>query len=458
MRKGVGRQGRAAWLAALASPRLLCALLALLALSGCAVLDYLPRTTSGRPASAVRGARPGASAQPRQDQHAPVAEPEESAEPEVREGDSAFSARPGQEAMSLALRLDPASQSLRSFIALAEPLRDSLVFLSRQKQDQPALVQATGQLTWGQLRATAQELLELLPDIDANPGLLAERFVWYELAPSPLLTGYYSPEVAASLTRQPGFEQPLYGAPPDLRKASAAEQGQGRPKVYRSSGGAIQPYFDRRSIDLEGQLAGQGLEIAWVQSPLDAFMLQTEGAGILLFADGSRRTVQFSASNGYEFKGLGQLLLASGSLPRENLGRQSIRTWCEANPERARELMAQNQSYVFFELHQGPSAGAMGKPLTALVSLATDPSLLPLGSVAALDVPLPGQGGDVSLSLRGLVLAQDVGSDIRGHRLDLYLGSGERAERLESGLRTNAGLHLLVSKSALRSKVSVRGQ
>jgi len=294
--------------------------------------------------------------------------------------------------------------------------------------------------------------------LDDEPGLLAEHFVWYELAPSPLLTGYYSPEIPASLTRQPGFEQPLYAKPQDLRQASAQEQAQGRPKAYRSFGGAIQPYYDRRDIDLEGRLSGQGLEIAWVKGPLEAFVLQTEGAGTLILPDGSRRAVQFAANNGHAFLGLGQLLLATGALPKERLNRASIRAWCEENPARAKELMAQNRSYVFFELRQGLSLGAMEKPLTALVSLATDPSLLPLGSIAAIDVPLPGQSGGVHASLRGLVLAQDTGSDIRGHRLDLYLGGGERAESLEAGMRASAGLHLLVSKNALRSMVSVRGQ
>jgi len=312
-------------------------------------------------------------------------------------------------------------------------------------------VQPGGSLSWGQLFQTAEELYNLLPQLDADPGLLSERFVWYELAPSPLATGYYAPEVAASLTRQPGFETPLYAKPPDLRQASEEEQRQGKPKAYRVSGGAIQPYYDREAIDA-GALSGQNLEIAWVGSPLDAFRLQTEGAGTLVFTDGTRRTVQFAASNGYEFQGLGALLTASGTLPRGQLDRDSIRAWCDANPERARQLMAQNRSYVFFELRQAASAGAMEKPLTALVSLATDPSLLPLGSVAALDVPLPGRNGGASVSLRGLVLAQDTGAAIRGHRLDLYLGGGAEAERLESGLRASAGLHLLVSKNALRAK------
>jgi len=436
------------------------ALFAVLAavLCGCTMLDYLPRSSPGRPAPEVRRQRTATAARvPVYRAPELAAEPEIPGVDEVREGDSAFRACTGAEARALAQRLDPASQSLTSYAALAAPLRDSLTYLARRKQDAPALVQPAGSLTWGQLFETADELYNLLPQLDANPDLLAERFVWYELAPNPMLTGYYTPEVPASLTRQPGFETPLYAVPPDLRQASEEEQRQGRPKAYRAGGGAILPYHDRKAID-EGALSGQGLEIAWVKSPLDAFWLQTEGAGTLRLPDGSQRTVQFAAANGYEFQGVGQLLLGAGALTREQLQRESIRAWCEANPERARELMAQNRSFVFFELRQGLGVGAMEKPLTALVSLATDPSLLPLGTVAALDVPLPEQGGGIPVRLRGLVLAQDTGTAIRGHRLDLYLGAGETAERLESGLRASAGLHLLVSKNALRAKAYTRGQ
>lgn len=430
------------------------ALCGLLSLGGCALLDYLPRDTRGRPEAEVRRSRAASTGRQQAADRVPVPREQGAEIPgvtEVREGASAFSALPGGQARSLALRLDPATQSLASWRDLAAPLRASLQHLARRKAGEPALVQPGGSLSWGQLFQTAEELYNLLPQLDADPGLLSERFVWYEFAPSPLVTGYYAPEVQASLTRQPGFETPLYAKPPDLRQASDDEQRQGKPKAYRVSGGAIQPYYDREAIDA-GALSGQGLEIAWVKSPLDAFRLQTEGAGTLVFVEGSRRTVQFAASNGYDFQGLGALLTASGSLPRGQLDRESIRAWCDANPERAREVMAQNRSYVFFELRQSASAGAMEKPLTALVSLATDPSLLPLGSVAALDVPLPGQNGGASVSLRGLVLAQDAGAAIRGHRLDLYLGGGAEAERLESGLRANAGLHLLVSKNALRAK------
>lgn len=439
------------------------ALLALLALAaaGCSLLDYAPWPSSGgggRPAPARRyRVQPPPS--PQDAWQAP--EPAGAEAPDVRQGPAAYSPLRRTEALRLALRLSPASQSLGSFADLAGPLRQSITHLARQQQGGAAFVQEGGRLTWGQLRASAEELLALLPALDADPGLLAERFVWYELAPEPLVTGYYAPEVEASLERRDGFETPLYARPPDLRQATPEELRQGRPRAYRLENGAVLPYFDRRAIDQEGALAGRGLEIAWVRSPLDAFTLQTEGAGVLVLPDGSRRAVQFAAGNGHEFKGLGQLLLASGELTRERLGRESIRQWCAANPERARELMAGNRSYVFFELRQGEGAGAslgaLEKPLTPLVSLATDPSLLPLGAVAALDLPLPGAAGGPATALRGLVLAQDTGADIRGARLDLFLGCGERAQRLEAGLRTHAGLHLLVSKNALRA-ASVRGQ
>ncbi|MBI5519539.1 MAG: murein transglycosylase A [Desulfovibrio sp.] len=456
---------------------------ATISLGGCALLDQLPRSSPGRPEYAVRKARTGTPAGARQDSR-PSARPESrpdsgqdqrdagadeyrreeprqsapSRMDDAEEGGSVFRPRSGAQARALAWQLDPATQSLPAYAALAGPLRHSVEYLSRQRPDSPALVQPGGSLSYGQLADTARELLDLLPRLDSDPGLLAEYFVWYELSPSPLVTGYYSPEVPASLTRQPGYEVPLYSRPPDLRQASEEEQRQGRPKVYRAEGGAITPYYDRKAIDLDGVLAGQGLEIAWVKSPLDAFLLQTEGAGTLLLPDGTRRTVQFKAGNGQEFTGMGQLLLASGALPRERLTRTDIRQWCEANPERARELMALNRSYVFFELRSGASVGAMEKPLTALVSLATDPSLLPLGSVAVLEMALPGRNGGPPAGIHGLVLAQDTGSDIRGHRLDLYLGEGEKAERQEAGLRASGGLHLLVSKNALRGIAYTRGQ
>jgi membrane-bound lytic murein transglycosylase A len=399
---------------------LACALVFLLL--GCGVGDYVPWPGSSG------GGRPAPARRPR------ISTPSEPPEYRLSQAPAAFNALRGSESRLLAGQLSPASQSLRSFTDLAGPLRFSLEYLSRMPQDAPALVRPGGSLSWGQLRRSAEELLAALPGLDQDPGMLSERFVWYELAPSPLLTGYYSPEMEASPVRAPGYEYPLYAPPPDL----AARPGS----------------YDRRSVDLGQALGGRGLELAWLKNPADPFLMQTEGGGSLRFPDGSVRGVHFAATNSLPFKGLGQILLDAGALPKERLNRESIRSWCAANSARALELMAESKSYIFFRFTAAASEGALGKPLTPLVSLATDPSLLPLGAVAVLSaplsVPLSGQGGPEPL--RGLVLAQDSGADIRGLRLDLYLGSGERAERLEASLRTPATLHLLVSKSALRAR------
>jgi len=415
---------------------LLLAVVLMFALLGCGVGDYVPwpgPAGPGRPAPARRshplsvqssGQSPGQSPV----QSSVPAQAQEYAPPQAP---AQFSALGASEAANLARRLSPASQSLRSFADLAGPLRASLEHLSRMPQAAPALAQPGGSLSWGQLRQSAEELLVLLPGLDADPGLLAQRFVWYELDPRPLLTGYYTPEMQASPVRAPGFEHPLYAPPPDIAVRPAA--------------------FERRAVDLGRALAGRGLELAWLTNPADVFLLQTEGGGSLRFADGSVRGVHFAASNGLPFKGLGQILLDAGALPKERLKREDIRAWCAANTARALELMAESRSYVFFRYTSAASEGSLGKPLTPFVSLATDPSLLPLGAVAALEAPLPTQGGQGGQEpLRGLVLAQDSGALIRGLRLDLFLGGGQRAESLEAGLRTPATLHLLVSKSALR--------
>ena len=451
--------------------RLLLLVLLMLAAAGCSAMDYVPWPSSGgggRPAPPRRARLGPPPADGGWASTAPEAAPETVAEPEpaavdggVQEGPAAYGALAGAEARRLALRLSPSSQSLRSFADLSGPLRDNVVHLASRPQDGTAFAQAGGRLTYGLLRQSAEDLLRLLPDLDADPGLLAERFVWYELAPEPLATGYYAPEVPASLMRRSGYEIPLYAKPPDLRQATAEELREGRPRAYRLENGAVLPYYDRQAIDRDGALAGRGLEIAWVRSPYDAYVLQTEGAGVLVLPDGGRRAVQFAANNGREFKGLGGLLLDSGALTRAQLAPDSMRAWCEANPERAAAIMAENRSYVFFALGRDSgtvsSLGALGKPLTPLVSVATDPSLLPLGSVAALDLPLPGGEGGPESALRGLVLAQDAGSAIRGNRLDVYFGGDERARLQASGLRVRAGLYLLISKNALRAE-SVRGQ
>ena len=60
-----------------------------------------------------------------------------------------------------------------------------------------------------------------------------------------------------------------------------------------------------------------------------------------------------------------------------------------SHPERVHELLASNPSYVFFtqnpDSNEGPR-GSLNVPLTAGYSVAVDRSVIPLGSLLAVDL------------------------------------------------------------------------
>jgi membrane-bound lytic murein transglycosylase A len=331
---------------------------------------------------------------------------------------------------------DLRAQGLDSWRELEKPLRRSLSSLESRPQEAMAVRRGGLRLTWAQLTQSARELLELLPLLDENPGLLAERFQWLAVQPAPLMTAYCTPEIAASLTRGKGFEYPLYGPPPELAEADT-------PGLLPAWPGAAPEH----SGSAAGTLAGRGLEIAWARDPLDVAYVQMEGAGRLRLPDGHVRTAQYAASNGRNFRSLSEILCERGLLPPERRSRREVRRFFRENPRLAAELLAENRRFVFFRLDDGPPLGALNRPLTPLVTVATDPSLLPLGSVLVLDAEIPGPPGQGMRRIRGPVLAQDVGAAIRGPRLDLYMGVGSAAEDAAERVKTQVSAYLLLSKN-----------
>ena len=114
--------------------------------------------------------------------------------------------------------------------------------------------------------------------------------------------------------------------------------------------------------------------------------------------------------------------------------------------------MAENRSYVFFRLEDAPPEGAIGKPLTPMVSLATDRRLLPLGSLLAFEAEIPEAANGRPVGKRtvaGIGLAQDTGTAIQGSRLDYYIGEGNEVEPVANNIMTEATVYLLISKEAL---------
>ena len=235
-----------------------------------------------------------------------------------------------------------------------------------------------------------------------------------------LLTSYFAPEYAARRAPDPVFDTPVLGRPADLERVSGA-------MVQRRADGATGPYPDRAAIEAVSQ---PGSILAWMKAE-DLFFLQIQGSGYLTFEDGGTARAAYAADNGRPFTGIARPMEAQGLLPRNGTSGDAIRAWLAAHRgAEARAVTALNPRYIFFSLDPddgGDPAGAAGAPLPARRAIAVDPASWTYGDLVWIEADAGNLVG-ARASYRGLVMALDTGSAIRGPvRADLYLGRGEAA-------------------------------
>jgi membrane-bound lytic murein transglycosylase A len=179
---------------------------------------------------------------------------------------------------------------------------------------------------------------------------------------------------------------------------------------------------------------------------LDAFFLHIQGSGRLRFADGSVSHALYAGNNNQPYVSLGKVLRDRGLIAPDKVNMQSIREYLLANPGRSAELYDANPRYVFFrEAELGP-VGAMGRPLTPYVSIATDRALLPHGSLVFAVFPLPDAVGRPERAFYGLTLPQDTGGAIRGNRIDLFCGAESEAAHVAGYLDWKGAVYLGLKK------------
>jgi membrane-bound lytic murein transglycosylase A len=257
------------------------------------------------------------------------------------------------------------------------------------------------------------------------------------------VTGYYEPEIAGCRTRRPGCEVPIYRKPPDLVEVdAAAAAAAGTPRRGRLENGVILPYHDRTEIE-NGALAGRGLEIAWAADSIDLFFLQIQGSGRLRLPDGGVMRIGYAGQNGREYVGIGKLMKDRGLLGTGPTTMQALVAWLRAHPEEGRAIMRENKSYIFFQELTGPGPlGALGLPVTARGTVATDPLFVPMGAPVVLQLDRP--------EASGLWIAQDTGGAIKGtNRFDTFWGAGEEAARIAGGMQGRGRAFVLVPKGTL---------
>lgn len=229
-----------------------------------------------------------------------------------------------------------------------------------------------------------------------------------------LFTGYFEPELDGSKYRSARFKYPLYRMPPDLTEG--------------------QVWHSRADIENQGLLANKGLEIAWVDDPVELFFLQIQGSGRIRMQDGSTIRVGYGGSNGHNYRSIGEEMVRRGIYQAHEVSAQVIQNWVKRNRTAGEELLRTNPSYVFFRVIKGLDAstgprGAMNRSITAMRSIAVDPAYVPLG--APVWVEKGGAG-----AFRHLMIAQDTGSAIKGaQRADIFFGTGDEAGRAAGRLR-----------------------
>ncbi len=308
---------------------------------------------------------------------------------------------------------------------------------------------------WAQVCARAAQ-------VPVNNRLAAKKYFEDNFVPAQLInrgdkglfTGYFEPEVAASLTRSARYNIPLYRKPKDLIRAKKAKLPANWNRANSAGllrNGILQPYYTRAQIE-QGALSGRDLEFVYLASPIDAFFLHIQGSGRLFLDNGSTLRVGFEGKNGRPYTAIGKILIDQGELTRENVSMQSIRDWLDAHPKKAKSLMRQNRSFIFFRPlksinpNLGPP-GAQGVPLTPQRSLAVDKELHGYGIPIWLETEIPQTPAHQPQLFHRLMVAQDTGSAIKGPvRGDIFWGSGKTAGDIAGRLKQPGKMFLLLPK------------
>ena len=311
------------------------------------------------------------------------------------------------------------------------------------------------------LLASLETFERLYKNIGPGPALkqtLVTDFILYrstgrEGTGEVICTGYYEPQLNGSLIPDERYRWPIYSRPDDLIEANLglfSPELTGKKIRGRLEGLRLLPYFSRREIDRQGALAGRGLELAWVDDPVDLFFLHIQGSGRIRLPDGQVIRVGYAASNGRPYRSLGKHLNELRILTLDEMSMQAIKDWLSAHPEQTAALLDHNESYIFFRLLEGDPVGNINVPLTPGRSVALDHRIFPKGALAWLQTRVPevisGRIDHWRASSR-FVLVQDTGGAIRGPgRLDLFFGHGREAELSAGHMKEPGTLFFLILK------------
>lgn len=300
---------------------------------------------------------------------------------------------------------------------------------------------------------TLHKMLELAEASNGWKALYAKSrsvFDWFRYKASGgkvLFTAYNAPGYDASLTPTEKYRYPLYARPADLLDLKGPD---GKP-IWRKRlpDGTFDFYDDRKTIDVDHSLAGKGLEVAYLEQPLDILRLQGEGSGVLRIKDSGGHTKEVGANyagqNGRPQVSISKWMREKGIDPKY-YGYKGQKTYFAEHPDELWPALITNPSYVFFSVTGEPPCGTARVYLTPGHSLAVDPSHVPFGTMVLIDTyrPVPPRESEqkdkATVHFTRFAMAQDAGGSIVGAHVDTYWGSDDYAQYLSDDMSEHGAM------------------
>ena len=259
-------------------------------------------------------------------------------------------------------------------------------------------------------------------------------------------TGYFEAELLGSLKESSIYKHPIYGFPYDMAIADLSKWVNNKSKatiVGRVTNNKFVPYMKRRDIDAQKI---QAPILAWAKDPIDVFLLHIQGSGRVKLAEGGVLRLGYAGNNGHKYKSLGNALIQNGYMTYSNANWNNIKKWVKDNPDKADDMLATNERYIFFRKinsNDGGPIGKMGVSLTPLRSIAVDYGIIPMGLPLWLDAD---GVGDIDRISR-LMQTQDTGSAIRGAvRGDFFWGFGAEALSFAGKMKSKGTYYIFLPK------------
>lgn len=133
-----------------------------------------------------------------------------------------------------------------------------------------------------------------------------------------LFTGYFEPQLNGSLYKMGPYQYPVHKKPKNLEPKD--------PNLTRAAIGA-------------GALVHKGLEIAYVDDPVELYYLHIQGSGRIKLTNGNIIRIGYAGENGRVYRSAAGELVRQGEISAGNASIEGIRSWVRKNPIKGHNAM-----------------------------------------------------------------------------------------------------------------------